>query len=281
MAETKKLAGKYDTPEAMEKAYLELEAKLGAQGTELGEVKKLVAQYQPWVEQAIPVVKWYADNQRKVEAWVSNGMRTETAAQPNAAVATATDAARGAAANTAGYEWLTPQEKAGLIGEIRDGILHQTLQPWTQEFSKQVQAFASDAEKRLQNQHRSFADVMWKTLERMTPKDKLDEARAWHNASMRFADPNKINPLDLGDEFVSMTAENASLKSKLAEYEKKREETSKAAIPSLFGSPSPDTVAPNDVAAPEDRDARMRAVLNDVQTQHGPEGVRSMFPSLV
>ena len=56
----KKLAGKYDSPEALEKAYLDLETKLGTQGTELGEVKKLIAQYQPWVEKAIPVVEWLA-----------------------------------------------------------------------------------------------------------------------------------------------------------------------------------------------------------------------------
>lgn len=284
MAEgTKKLAGKYDTPEAMEKAYLELEARLGTQGTELGEMKKLVAQYQSWVEKAIPVVDWYAKHEEKVNAWVGKGMPVEAApasgAQPNAAAVEA--AARSAAANTVGYEWLTPQEKAGLVGDIRNAILNETLKPWTESFTQQAQQFANGLTQKFDQQHRSFTDVLWRTFERVLPKEKLDEVKAWHEASLKFADPSKIDPMKMGEEFVGLSTELASAKARIADFEKKQSDFEKASVPSLFGSPSPDITAPNDNAAPVSREDRFKAVMNDVQTQHGPEGVRGLFPSLV
>jgi len=281
----KKLAGKYETPEALEKAYQELEAKLGEQGKQLGEAMKLVEQYKPWVEKAIPVVDWYSKNVEKVNAWVASGMQVGAAppangnGQPsNGAVAAADAQARAAAAGTAGYEWLTPQEKAALVGDIRNAILTETLKPWTESFTQQAQAFANTLQQQTQNQHKSFTDVLWRTFERVLPKEKLDEVKAWHEASLRFADPSKIDPMKIGDEFVSMTAENASLKARIADFEKKQQDTEKASVPALFGSLSPDTAAPNDTAAPESREDRFKAVMHDVQTQHGPEGVRSMFP---
>lgn len=277
MADEKKLAGKYATPEEMEKAYLALEAKLGQQGTELGEMKKLVGQWQPWIEKASPIVEWYGKHADKVNDWVSKGMNTG-AAQPAAAAADAT--ARAAAANTAGYEWLTPQEKAGLVGEIRDTILKQTMQPWTEAFTQQAQKYATDATSRLDNQHKSFTDVLWQTLSRVIPKEKMDEVKAFHEASLRFADPSKIDPMKMGEEYMGLTGENASLKARLKEYEDKSLVAEKAQVQGIFGGPSPDTATPNDTAAPTTREERFKATMNATQAEH-PDGLKQMFPSLV
>ena len=277
----KKLANKYDTAEEMEKAYLALEAKLGQQGTEVGELKKLIATYQPWVEKAIPVVEWYGKHADRVNQWITKGMPVE--AQPAAAAPAAADAAaRTAAANTAGYEWLTPAEKQGLVADIRTAILTETLKPWTESFTQQAQKFATDMTARFDNQHKSFTDVMWQTLSRTVPKDKMDEARAWHEASLRFADPSKIDPMKMGDEFIGLHTENASLKAKLEAAEKRQSDFEKAQVPSFFGSISPDITAPATADAPADRDARFKNVMTQVQTEHGPEGLRTLFdtPSL-
>jgi len=276
--EKKKLANRYETPEALEKAYLEMEAVLGKQGLELGEMKKLVEQYKPWVEKAIPVVEWYGKHADRVAAWVNKGMPVEAAAPAKPEVAAADAAARQAAAGTAGYEWLTPQEKAQLVADIRAGILNDTLKPWTESFTKQAQEFATQLQTQFQNQHRSFTDVLWRTFERVLPKEKLDEVKAWHEASLRFADPSKVDPMKLGEEFVALSGENASLKARLAEMDKKAAEIEKAAVPSLFGSPSPDITAPADTGAPTTREDRYKAVMAQVQAEHGPEGVKSLFP---
>ena len=273
----KKLANRYESPEALEKAYLEMEAVLGKQGLELGEMKKLVEQYKPWVEKAVPVVEWYGKHADKVAAWVAKGMPVEAAAGTQPAVAAADDAARRAAA-TAGYEWLTPQEKQQLVGDIRGAILNDTLKPWTESFTKQAQEFATGLQTQFQNQHRSFTDVLWRTFERVLPKEKLDEVKAWHEASLRFADPSKIDPMKLGEEFVKLSGDNASLTARLAEMEKKQAEVAKAEVPSLFGGPSPDITAPADTGAPTTREERFKAVLANVQAEHGPEGVKTLFP---
>ena len=274
----KKLANRYESPEALEKAYLEMEAVLGKQGLELGEMKKLVEQYKPWVEKAVPVVEWYGKHADKVAAWVAKGMPVEAAAGTQPAVAAADDAARRAAAGTAGYEWLTPQEKQQLVGDIRGAILNDTLKPWTESFTKQAQDFATGLQTQFQNQHRSFTDVLWRTFERVLPKEKLDEVKAWHEASLRFADPSKIDPMKLGEEFVKLSGDNASLTARLAEMEKKQAEVAKAEVPSLFGGPSPDITAPADTGAPTTREERFKAVLANVQAEHGPEGVKTLFP---
>ena len=279
MAEAaKKLANRYESPEALEKAYLEMEAVLGKQGLELGEMKKLVEQYKPWVEKAVPVVEWYGKHADKVAAWVAKGMPVEAAAPAKAEVAAAEAQARQAAAGTAGYEWLTPQEKQQLVGDIRGAILNDTLKPWTESFTKQAQDFAAGLQTQFQNQHRSFTDVLWRTFERVLPKEKLDEVKAWHEASLRFADPSKIDPMKLGEEFVGLSGENASLKARIADFEKKQAEVAKAEVPSLFGGPSPDITAPADTGAPTTREERFKAVLANVQAEHGPEGVKTLFP---
>ena len=272
--------GKYKTQEEAEKGFKELEAKLGTQGTELGEMKKVIAQYQPWVEKAIPVVEWYGKHADKVNQWVQKGMPVEAPAPAAASAADAT--ARAAAANTAGYEWLTPQEKQGLVSDIRNAILTETLKPWTESFTQQAQKFATDMANRFDHQHKSFTDVMWQTLSRTVPKDKMDEARAWHEAALRFADPSKIDPMKMGDEFIGLHTENAGLKAKLAEAEKRQSEFEKASVPSLFGSASPDSASSTDTATPESREDRFKAVMGAVQAEHGPEGLRTLFdvPSL-
>ena len=279
MAEAaKKLANRYESPEALEKAYLEMEAVLGKQGLELGEMKKLVEQYKPWVEKAIPVVEWYGKHADKVAAWVAKGMPVEAAAPAKGEVAAADAQARQAAAGTAGYEWLTPQEKQQLVGDLRSAILNDTLKPWTESFTKQAQDFAAGLQTQFQNQHRSFTDVLWRTFERVLPKEKLDEVKAWHEASLRFADPSKIDPMKLGEEFVGLSGENASLKARIADFEKRQAEVAKAEVPSLFGGPSPDITAPADTGAPTTREERFKAVLANVQAEHGPEGVKTLFP---
>lgn len=283
MAEaTKKLAGKYESPEALEKAYLELQETLGKQGTELGELKKGFATYQEWATKATPIVEWYSKTFQphadKFDAYLKGG----SAGAGNVTVAAADAQARAAVAGTAGYDWLTPQEKQALVADIRGAILNDTLKPWTDSFTKQAQEFANTLTSRFDTQHKSFTDVLWRTFERVMPKDKVDEIKAWHSAALRFADPSKIDPMTMGDEFMGLTADKVRLEGRVKELEDQRTSYEKSQVPGLFGSPSPDTAAPNDTAVPTSREDRLKAVMGDVVAAHGTEGARTLFdaPSL-
>lgn len=281
MADEKLIFGKYKTLEEAEKGFKELESKLGQQGTQLGELTKVVEQWKPWVEKAAPIVKWYGDNNESIRGWVSGGMKTAVAGAGNGDATAAVATAARAVEAQPGSEWLTPQEKAALIQQTAEQILNTTLKPWTQNFAKSVQDYAEKAISTVNAQHRAFTDVMWRTFERTVPKDQLESLKAWHKKAIELSDPSKIDPMSLANDMLSSQGELETLRAKVKEFETAGERREKEAVPpSLFSSPSPD-IASKPAEAPRTREERFSAVMDTVGKEHGTEGARQLFPSLV
>ena len=267
----RKFAGKYESPEALEAAYAELEQKLGQQGQALGQMQQSLAGYAEYHKQADPIVKFYADHQNEFKQWFSTRGQQGAA---NGAANGMQQQAQQIAQQQPGYEWLTPQEKAGLQQEIVKQIQESVVGPWTKQFQTSAEQFAAN----LQNQNRAFTDVVWRTFERVLPPEKLAEARKWHEQALLFADPSKLDPMKVAGDFLGIQSENATLKSQVEEWKTKYEAREKAEGPSFgVGSSSLTADAPE---APKDKGERFQRVMADVKNENGVEGVRALFPSL-
>lgn len=267
----KKFAGKYDTPEAMEAAYAELEKKLGEQGQHLGQMQQSLAEFQTYYKQADPIVKFYSDNAPAIKQWFDARGQNGNA---NGGANGVAQQAQQIAQQTEGYQWLTPQEKAGLQQEIVKHISESVVAPWQQKWEGVANQFATQ----LQNQNRAFTDVLWRTFERVLPPEKLAEARKWHEQALQFADPSKLDPMKVAGDFLGIQSENATLKSQVDEWKTKYEAREKAEIPSLgLGSSSLTAEAPE---APKNKQERFERVMTDTKNQSGAEGTRALFPSL-
>ena len=138
--QTKKLAGKYGTPEELEAAYAALEAKLGEQGQQLGTLQQQLQQaaqalteFGEWTKAAKPIVDWYSTNANDVKTWWEGRGQQGQGAQPGVR-----QQAQQLAQQQPGYEWLTPQEREGLIQESAKYLQANMLQPWTQQFGQQI-----------------------------------------------------------------------------------------------------------------------------------------------
>ena len=277
----KKYLDKYDTEEEAAKGVAELEKKYGDQSNELGQLRAQVQQmqqvvtgYADYVKQADPIVKFYSENAPEIKTWFdSRGQNRPAGSNANGQITP--NQAQQTAQQTAGYEWLSPQEKQTLAQEILYQVNTAHVAPWQQKWEGQAQQFATN----LQNQNRAFTDVLWRTLERVIPPDKLAEARAWHEESLRFADPTKLDPMKVAGEFLGVRSENATLRARVAEFEKQNTEREKAAVPS-FGSGSSSSLTADAPDAPKNKEERFQRVMSDLKTEHGTEGVHSMFPSL-
>lgn len=279
---------KFKTHEEAEAAHAALEQKLGEQGKELGELRKqseglqalqaTVKQYEAYVTQAKPVLDWYTTNEATIRSWAqSNGQPAQAGAQ------VVQQQAQQVAQQQPGYEWLTPQEKQAFTQSIAQHLQQSVLVPWTQQFSKVAEDYAKRTQESLDARQRAAADVMWRTLQFVMPPDKIEAARKWHEEAMKYADPSKIDPMQMAQERLDLVGQNETLKQKLKEIETQQEEAAKRATPSLGPSGStlvPSDAKPEDQQAPQSRDERFRAVMDDVKAQHGPEGVSTMFPAL-
>mgnify|MGYP001559164013 CR=1 FL=1 len=271
----KKYLDKFDTDEEVVAAYAELEKKLGEQGTKMGtlqkqieETQKSLGQYADYVKAVKPIADWYTTNEKDVTTW------WQTRGKGNGDGAGAADeAARRAAAGTEGYQWLTPQEKQALVQEIKASL----LDPFQQQFTSQAQDFAKKLSEALSRQHGSFTDVMWRTLERFMPADKIGDVRQWHEKALEFADPSKVDPMKVAGEWMSLSSDNARMKTEFEALQKKVAEMEKAAVPSLGSGPSPSLIQrPED--APKTREDRFARVMDSVKSEHGTEGVAALFP---
>ena len=69
------------------------------------------------------------------------------------------------------------------------------------------------------------------------------------------------------------------MKAQLADFQKQNEEREKAAVPS-FGSGSSSSLTTDAPDAPKNKEERLQRVMSDLKTEHGTEGVHSLFPSL-
>jgi hypothetical protein len=273
--ELQDLVDKYnEDPAAFAKGYRELEKKLSKQGEEVGTLRKkaddsekAMTQLSEYTKQAKPIVDWYTQNQ----AWLQQAVQGQ--ANKTAAPATAT-----------GVSILTPDEQTALINAAVQNMQQKILAPWAQQFTQQVETYAKkqrdELEAALNQRNQTSMQILWNSLERGLPKERVDSLRAYHEEALRFADPSKLKPLELADEMISTKAQLAEFKEKVAKYEKEKEDAAKAAIPS-YGNGSglfaPKSDNKDNKSVPESRHDRLKAVMQDVQTQHGNEGLEQLF----
>lgn len=290
-----KFLGKYDTLEDAEKGHSELEKKYGEQAKTYGEQKKQYEQmqaefqkYQQWANEAKPIVEWYTRNQQPISQWwnAHQGQSGQGQGQVNYGQAQqAMGQAAQMVAQTPGVELLTPQEKQALISQTAQTLIQQTLGPWTNQFAKSVESWGQNQSKQIEAQldqrHKAFSDVMWRTLERLVPQDKLTEARQWHDEALKYADPKNIDPLSLASERLELMSKSSRLENELKTEREKRENYEKQAMGTLGDSGGGLFRKPSDLKEmPKSRDERYKNVLGSVKEAVGVEGLRETFPSI-
>jgi len=300
---TGKFLGKYDTMEDAEKGYTELEKKLGEQGKSLGDTKKQYEDYAKkyqeileWAQKAAPIVEWYGKYNQPIQQWWhgyqgaqpqqfgGNGQMTQQQPNSQAMQQQAYQQAQYAVANTQGVELLTQQEKDALINQTAQRIFQSALAPWTQQFARTVEDWgqkqAQQISSQLDQRHKAFSDVLWKTLERVLPPEKLQETRAWHDEALKYADPKNIDPLSLAGETLSLRSDKSRLEKELSELRADRERREKESLGSI-GNNGGLFSRPTDQPKPtEKREDRFKNVMSTVKEAVGTEGLREQFPRI-
>lgn len=266
-------------PEKAAEQFLSLEKKLGEQGQELGEARKKyeqvaaqTQQFQAWVQQNQPIVDYWQKNGPAINAMIQEQQRQRQGIQANAAAA---------ARKTPGYSILTDDEQEALTQRIAAHLQQQALAPWTQNFAQTAEQVLNQ---RLQAQNqaweqrlRAHNDVMWRTFEHLVPAEKLESARKFQERAMEYADPSKLNPMQLANDSISMHAKLAQAEQRARELEDKLAQRERESVQS-FGSGSLFAASDNGKdTAPANRDDRMKAVFSEVQEAHGQDGMAALF----
>lgn len=294
-----RLLEKYqEDPKAFAKAYHELETKLTSQGQELGKLRKAHEKLEPvakTAEQWKPIVEWYNANYPRIQqmfqangtgANASNGTTQAQAQQVQQSQQVQQAAYQQAQASIPGFDWMTPQEQQRLTQGIAQNITQQVLAPWTQNFAKSVESWADTQKKQMYDnmtrQQQASMDVLWRTFERLVPKEKLDEARAFHTEALKYADPTKINPMDLANETLSERTKRAQLEEELKTLKAEKEARDKAATPSLGSQSSGSLFTKPSGAQPAGttQDDRFARVMDTVTKEVGADAIRDTFPAL-
>lgn len=281
--EIKKAAEKYakvlekygNDPNKMAEAYAELEEKLGSQGIELGDLRKkseeasrTMQQYAQWVQGAKPVIDWYTQNQATVQQlW---NQHQQGGARP------------ATTASASSTSLLTPEEQAELIQRAAASVKDGVLMPWSQNFAKQAEDYVATKFKEMneafENKQKAFSSVLWKTMERGMPAEKVGELKQWHEEAMKYADRDKIDPLKIADDVLEARSKLSAMEAKVKEYEKEKEARDKASVPSLGNGQG--LIAKGEsgkTKVPQSRDERFAKVMGDLQETHGHDGVAALF----
>ncbi len=285
--DTKAYFGKYDSLEEAEKGFAELNKKLAEQSKELGTMRKQVTEQTEYLQKATPILQWYQQNYQGIQQMMSQprqqAVQPQYAAQPGQANwQAANQPANGQATSTAALmNLLTPEEQRVLTEQVSRQVQETAIAPWQQQFVKQVQdamlGRAKQVEDALLNHQKSFSDVLWKTLERALPPDKIAEMRDWHTEALRFADPRNIDPMQVASEALESKRQLAEYKTKLKEQEDRLAEREKQDAAMLTGS-RPFTLSSTKAdAPPASREDRLGSVLQSVKTEHGSDGVQTLF----
>lgn len=279
---TQKAAEKYlkvlekygNDPNKVAEAYAELEEKLGAQGIELGDLRKksedatnTVQQYAEYVKNAKPVVDWYAQNQDRIrEMW------NQAAQQP------ANRQIQNYASNL-----LTQEEQQALMAAAAQYTQQNVLAPWSQRFAQEADIYVgkkmAEMTEAFDKKQKAYAQVWWKTLEHAVPKDSVEKLRVLHEEATKYADPSKIDPFKFAEESMDTRAKLAEYEEKIKTYEKDRETREKAAIPSLGNNQGlfPKEGGDKQKPVPKTRDDRFGAVMDQVTATHGSDGLAALF----
>jgi hypothetical protein len=269
-----KVLEKYgNDPNKVAEAYAELEEKFGAQGGELGTLRKqseeatrAVQQYADYVNKAKPVVDWYAQNQDKIrDAWTKYANQSQAPRQTNT------------------NSILTAEEQQALIDQATQYVREKELVPWTQQFAQTAESYVQNKIKEVseayEQKQKAFSQVWWKTLEHAVPQDKIASLKALHEEASKYADPSKIDPFKYAEEAIDTKAKLAEYEEKVKAFEKEKEARDKQSTPSLGNGQGlfPKAEPEDKNKIPQSRDERFSAVMNNVKTAHGNEGVDALF----
>ncbi len=290
--DSKAYFGKYDSLEEAEKGWAELNKKLAEQSKEVGAFRKQMTEQQEYLQKATPILQWYQQNYQNIQQMMTQPRQAAPAqtygqqpyngqpgVQPGAAYGQA--AAQNPQAQAALMNLLTPEEQRALAEQVSRQVQETAIAPWQQQFGKQVETAllgrAKQVEDALLNHQKSFSDVLWKTLERALPADKIAEMRDWHTEALRFADPRNIDPMAVASEALESKRQLADYKTKVKEYEDRLAEREKQDAAMLTGT-RPFTLSSTKAdAPPPSREDRMGSVLQSVKTEHGSDGVQTLF----
>ena len=295
--ETGKFLGKYDTEEDVVKGYSELEKKLGEQGKQYGDTKKQyeqmqaeIAKYQQWAKEAAPIVEWYSKfNQPITQWWQHYQQQGQGTGQPmnmggQQGQQQMWNQAANVAAQQPGFELLSQQEKQALVQQTAQYLTQQTLGPWTQNLAKTLEQWgetrAKSINEQLEQRLKAFSNVHWKTLERLVPPEKLADARAWHDEALKFADPSKIDPLDVASQTLEARNRISRLEAELKAANEKHQKAEKDALGSLGDSGGLFSQSSDRKEMTKTSDDRFKNVMSNVKEAVGVEGIRETFPSI-
>ena len=290
-----KFLGKYETMEDAEKGHTELERKFGEQGKEYGTIKKQVeamqtdlAKYQDWAKGAAPIVEWYSKYNQPISQWwqqFNTGQPAQGQGQPTPQQGQqAWNVAANQVAQTPGVEFLTPQERQTLTQQTAQQIIQQTLAPWTQQFAKSVETYAQQTGDKMRGEldqrHKAMSDVLWRTLERVIPPDKLKEVQDWHNESLKYADPKNIDPMKISSEVLGMRSKMAQMETDLKTEREKSSKYEQESLGSLGNGGGLFRKSSDQKEMPTSREDRLKNVMGNVKENVGMEGLREVFPTL-
>ena len=280
---------KYSTQEEAEKAYAELESKLGAQAAEvsaaraqaanLEKIQKENGAYQAWAQQVSPVVKWVNDNRTGLEQY------QQAAANP--------------APQYQGYQEqqqhgtdtsiLTDSESAAIASRAAEMAQQQTMETmnaWAQKFGTTVEGWANTRLGEVAQQNRSgmegFQKAIYGGLEHVLPKEKLDAMRNFHSETLKYSDPSNIKPMELANKNIDMMAEVASLKAELAAGVKAREDQEAQSASLLDGintmtAPAIEESTNVNGTQPRSDQDMLRAIEERVTEQHGADALQELY----
>ena len=274
---------KYKSHAEAEKAYAELESKLGTLGTEgsasrkqTEELQNRIAAYDTWAKQVSPVIDYVNKNR-------DNFLRYEqAAANPTPQTYQGQQAQAAPAYQQQGVGILTSEEQQAIEANATQRAVEHMNEWVTNTFVPHVETWANgrftDASNHHQRNQTSFQETLYRGLEAALTPDQLESMNALHRESLRLSDTTQMKPMDMARERISLLAENATLKASAGERETSEadQERQNATIHGMSGLSSMALTEADDDAPMSDRDM-LRAVEQDVIDKHGASALRELY----
>lgn len=268
---------KTDPAKAAEE-YANLSAKLGEQGDELGKMRKQLEQVLPAYQQYAQYVQQY---QPLVNYWQQYGQEINKIVQERNAGGSVRQQAEQAAKNTPNYSILLPEEKRALQEEFAQYFTQNQLTPWTQQLAHNAEQFINQRLAAQQAQwdarQKAYGEVQWRTLERILPPEKIQEARKFQEEALKYTDLTKINPMEMATNSLSQQSELASLREERDRLKQEMESARKQSVPSLGDRSGLFPTSKPETPLPETRDDRFKAAFGEVEKQYGRDGLQVLL----
>lgn len=268
---------KTDPAKAAEE-YANLSAKLGEQGDELGKMRKQLEQVLPAYQQYAQYVQQY---QPLVQYWQQYGPQINALVQERNMKGTVRQQAEQAAQNTPNYSILLPEEKRALQEEFAQYFTQNQLTPWTQQLAQNAEQFINQRLAAQQAQwdarQKAYGEVQWRTLERILPPEKIQEARKFQEEALKYTDISKINPMEMATNSLSQQSELASLREERDKLKQEMETVRKQSVTSLGDRSGMFSTPKSDEPIPETREDRFKAAFGAVEKQYGRDGLNALL----